>query len=226
MRVAPASLLCAVLTLVAVGCDGDDSAAPQAGSATPVAEIVEQRSVIDFDKLPGGATVDGLAANGAWFPGTLISNQYASLGALFSSVNGSPIATEGGVGPAGVREGSVNAKSSPNFLVGNPSSLTAIVVTFADPAGSGSPAAVTGRIEATIVSIGSNPHRIRAFDLAGNEIATVTIPAGEAGPGWYNHTPAGIDVVKAARLHFEVVLVSVNDGHGIDDLSFPMPKVP
>jgi|GEM_PF-6894575 len=224
MRRLCASAWLAAILPFSLGCHDDGTAG---GGVDPVQGILEERFEIGFDKLPDGTVVDGLASSCETFPGTRISKQYKSLGALFSTEPGSlPVATEGGIGPLQLREGTVNAKTPPNFLVGSPSSFTTIEVRFVTPNDGASPAVVTGRVDVTVVSIGSNPHRIRAFDMVGNEIATVLVPAGEPGPGWYNHTPTSIDVIKAHRLTFEVAGASGEDGHGIDDLSYPKPKLP
>jgi hypothetical protein len=162
---------------------------------------------INFDIFPNGNQIDGTIPNGTSWPGTIITNQYASFGAIFSSTNGGPIATVG----------SREASSMPNFLCGNPDSFQPIIVKIVNPT-TGTPWTADS-IDATLISVGDATYTAKAYasDLI-TVLDSVSITNPGTGVGWYNKNPIKLLGPGIAKITFEITKSYPGDGCGIDDL--------
>lgn len=151
--------------------------------------------VIDFDSFPDLAPVPN---------GTVITDQYAGVGALFGSTGGGPI--------AGVFAG--EASSPPNFLFGNPDSFQPITMDLLTP---------TDLLEVTLISVG---HMVLTSTAFASDLTTILDSVSVSNPdgppdGLNNKDPISLSGPGITRVVFEITVpVPGVDGFGIDDLRF------
>ena len=154
-------------------------------------------ATINFDIFPGGGPVAS---------GTVITDQYLSLGASFDSVSGGPIAAVG----------LCEASSPPNFLAGNPDTFQPFVVDFTNTVPS---------VGVTLISVGDATVTATAYDsslVTVLDAVSVTNPG--TGVGMNNKDPITLFGPGIARVQFEITQPFPGDGFGIDDLTFvPLP---
>jgi hypothetical protein len=162
---------------------------------------------INFDLYPNGSPIDGTASNGTSWPGTFITNQYASFGAIFSSTNGGPIATVG----------SGEASSIPNLLCENPDSFQPIIVNIVNPA-TGNPWTADS-IDVTLISVGDATYTAIAYasDLS-TVLDSVSVTNPGTGVGWCNKNLIKLIGPGIAKITFKITKSFPGDGCGIDDL--------
>ena len=149
---------------------------------------------IDFDTYPGGGVVPG---------GLTISNQWQSLGVVFSDKSG---------GPVGAANNSCSL-SPPNHAY-----AATIVAAFVDPS-TGTPAltAYVGTAQDNCWVPGEGI-TIRAYDLTGNLIGSIfNPPSGVNGNGHFEALSFGSAIV--ARVEMDCI------GQGIDNFVFNTPTV-
>ncbi|MBI3760854.1 MAG: LamG domain-containing protein [Chloroflexi bacterium] len=168
--------------------------------------IPTNRDCIRFDFFPDGSPVSD---------GTVITTQYASLGAVFSSNGGGAIATIG----------ADEASSLPNFLIGNPDSFQPIVADIVDPA-TGLPASVDS-VNVTLISVGDAVVTANAFASDYTTIlSSVSVTHPGTGDGFQNKDPISLSAPGIARVTIEITTFVPEDGFGIDDLCLPFVITP
>jgi hypothetical protein len=154
-------------------------------------------ATINFDIFPDGSPVAS---------GTIITDQYLSLGASFDSVSGGPIAA------VGLGE----ASSPPNFLAGNPDTFQPILVDFTN---------TVPRVGVTLISVGDATVTATAYDNSlVNVLDAVSVTNLGTGVGMNNKDPIELFGPGIARVQFEITQPFPGDGFGIDDLTIvPLP---
>jgi hypothetical protein len=171
-------------------------------SAGMAASVASASVVIDFDTFPGGAPVP---------PGTIITSQYSSVGAIFSSP-----ASAGGAQALANGE----ASSGANFLVG----LDSIGGAGLYPISMELTGGLASTVNLTLISVGCGTVTANAYasDLT-TILSTVSFTNGPgAGVGFGNHNPITLTMGSGggiARITFSIAQTGpVVDGFGIDDV--------
>ncbi len=167
--------------------------------------ITESNSFnINFDTFPDGSSV----ANGA-----IITNQYTSFGATFSSTSGGPLILS-----------TSEAQSSPNILIGNPDSFQPVTINIVDP-NSGNHSTADS-INVTLISVGDATVTVKAFasDLT-TVLESISVTNPGTGMGLNNKNPISLIGPGIARVTFEITNYYPGDGVGIDDLNIKFPNI-
>jgi hypothetical protein len=159
---------------------------------TVVGSAIAHATTINFDAVPNN---------------TIITTQYAPLGAVFSSTSGGPRATY-------IVDVPGEASSLPNFLVGMLDPFQPIIMDFVLPP--------TGPIGATLISVGDNIVTATAYasDLT-TVLDSISVTNPGTGAGAYQSDPITLNGNGVARVVFAISLLrNLNDGFGIDDVTF------
>ena len=157
-------------------------------------------TTINFDTFPDNTPVP---------TGTIITNQYLSVGASFSSTFGGAVTWT-----------SPESSSQPNILCGNPSSFDPIVIDFAETVSS---------VDVTLISVGNATVTATAYDSSlSTVLATLAVTNPGTGVGLNNKDTITLSGAGISRVQFAITQPFAGDGFGIDDVRFsassPVPE--
>ncbi len=145
-------------------------------------------AVVNFDDVPTG---------------TIITNQYAGAGIVFSS---SRTISNG------------EQSSAPNFIIASSTSFDPITMNFLSP---------VDQVTMTLISVGAGQVTVTAYAadlttiLASVSVQNLNGPAN----GLNNHDPISLSSPGIARIFARYTITSPVDGFGIDDVSFHIQSV-